>query len=145
MSFDIEKDESALAIAHDEINRCVPVHFFNGELTEGRAKRRGEGTVAGVVDPGPRSVLRDERHGTGLGRAQQIVKNKNRKEGIGRRGEVQCDGSCHQGTASIQPVQIDIQRDASALNDHLLKCAARRVRSFLFGLGCVISCVAAEQ
>src|SRR5262249_15968982 len=107
----------------DEINRCVPVHFSNGELTDGREKRRGESTIAKGVNLGPRSGLRDQAHRTTFRCAQQIIENQNRKQGIGRRTEVQCDGSCRQGTASIQSVEIEVEGDASVLKDHLLKCA----------------------
>ena len=53
--------------------------------------------------------------------AQQIVKNQNCEEGIGRDGELQCDGCLRCGGDSIQTVNIEIHCDASVLDDHLLK------------------------
>src|SRR5882672_8703935 len=56
--------------------------------------------------------------------AQQIVKNQNGEEGIGRDGELQRDGFLRCGTDPIQPVEIEIHCDASVFDDHLLKCPA---------------------
>ena len=53
--------------------------------------------------------------------AQKIVKDQNAEEGIGRDSELQSDGCLQCGADSIQSVEIEIQRDASVLDDHLLK------------------------
>src|SRR6266478_8772613 len=53
--------------------------------------------------------------------AQQIVKNQNAEEGIGRDGELQCDGFLRCGADPIQPVEIEIHCDASVFDNHLLK------------------------
>jgi hypothetical protein len=53
--------------------------------------------------------------------AQKIVKDQNAEEGIGRDGELLSHRLLCRGADSIQPVEIKIHRDASILDDHLLK------------------------
>ena len=53
--------------------------------------------------------------------AQQIVKNQNGEEGIGRDGELQSDGLLRCGADSIQLVEIEIQCDVAVFDDHFLK------------------------
>ena len=53
--------------------------------------------------------------------SQKIIKNQNGEEGISRNGELQGCWSCEREADSIQPVEIELHRDAAAFDDHLLK------------------------
>ena len=61
------------------------------------------------------------------------------EERIGRRSEVQRDGPCHERTAPIQSVQVELHRYARVFHNHLLQCSSQRFGSVLFGLTRVIS------
>ena len=74
--------------------------------------------------------LRDQRHRSLLRTAQEIVENQNWEKGISRDGELHCGESSGRGTDSIQPVEIEIYRDASAFDDHPLKSAGRHSEVF---------------
>ena len=65
-------------------------------------------------------------------------KDKNGKERIGRRCEVQRDWPCHERTAPIQSVQVELDRYARVFHNHLLKCSSQRSGSVLLGLTGVI-------
>ena len=58
-----------------------------------------------------------------VGTTQKIVKNQNGEEGISRNGELQGCRSCEREADSIQPVEIELHRDAAALDNHFLKRA----------------------
>ena len=58
-----------------------------------------------------------------VGTSQKIVKNQNGEEGISRNGELQCCWSCEREADSIQTVEIELHRDAAALDNHFLKRA----------------------
>ncbi len=110
----IEKRESGVAVAHGKIESLTRRELFNYKPVERRAKRSGK----------RRSVLRDQGHRSGRGPSQQIVKNQNGKERIRSHGEMRFLETLRGGINSIQPVEIEIHRDATVLDDHLLKRAA---------------------
>src|SRR5262249_35070388 len=96
-SFNIEKGESSIAIAHGKIGPLAGRKFFDYELVERRAQGCRQITVvvcpgitdAGYsVDPG-----RNQGHRTRLEASQQIVKHQSRKERIAAHGELQRDRS----------------------------------------------------
>src|SRR5438876_9903766 len=109
VSFHVEKGEAGPDVAHSEIEGRAGRKFLENELLERCSQRGGE--------QGIRSRLGDKRDRTRLGTTQQIVKHENRKEGIGRRSEVQCDWPCHQRTASISSVEVDLHGDASVVHN----------------------------
>ena len=117
MSFNIKKSESCFAVTHSEIERRVGRKLFDDKLPERCHQRRRKRAVARAVDPG----RRDQRDRARLGTSQQIIKNQNTEEGIGRDYELQRNGVLRRSADSIQPVEIEIHCDASVLNDHLLK------------------------
>jgi hypothetical protein len=88
---------------------------FHYELPDGSAYRHGKSR---------RRVLQDQRYiEPRSGPRKKIVKNQNGEEGISRNGELQCCWSCSAKADSIQPVEIELHRDAATLENHSLKGA----------------------
>src|SRR5437899_10563286 len=80
VSFHVEKGEAGPDVAHSEIEGRAGRKFLEDELLERCSQRGGKHRVW--------SVLRNQCDRARLGTAQQIVKNENEKERIGRGREL---------------------------------------------------------
>src|SRR4029079_7335450 len=138
-AFNIKKDEAGVAIADGEIKILVQRKFFDHELLERRAKRDGQIVAVEGVDLGW-----EKGHRARLCATQLVVKNQNREERVGCDRKIKCC-SLSSGTDSVQPIDIELHRNVAALDNHFLKRVGADVRSFLFGLRCIISRAVPEE
>src|SRR6266446_10681041 len=126
ISFNIEKDKARFPIPNDDVIRVTGRDFFDDELVEGRFQRCRKS----------RGVSRYEPHRAERGTTQYIVKYQNREKRIRSHFETKCVQFrfFRHGADSIEPVQIEVHRDASARDDHLFKSSGFSARVLFSGL-----------
>src|SRR6516165_165215 len=118
MSLDVEKGEACFCVAHGKIEPFARWQFFHHQLVKGRAQGSRDALGWG-------RALRYQHHRTLLRAAQEIVKHKDAEERILRDKKTQLGKDSRGGflqfsarlCASAEPVQIDLHRRASVLDD----------------------------
>src|SRR6266446_6069269 len=135
ISFNIEKDKARFPIPNYDVIRFTGRDFFDDESVEGRLQRWRKSC----------GVFRYEPHRAERGITQYIVKHKNREKRIGSDSETHCVEFRCCGADSVNPVQIEIHRGASPLDNHLFQRSGLSSGAFFSGLRDRISRAIAEK